>query len=532
MLFNSTNFLFIFLPATLVGYYIFSAFSRFFAITWLVIVSILFYGYLSLSSLPVMLVSILVNYWFSLRIRSSLKSQRKLILIIGITANIIALCYFKYANILIQGFNLLIEYLQKSNINLIELALPLGISFFTFTQIAYLFDVYQGKIRQSTLPNYFLFVTFFPHLIAGPIIHHKQFMPQIEGKVIFRPNCKKISIGITILTLGLSKKLFLADNLKIYADTMFNSVAIGVEPNLLASWLGTAAFTFQLYFDFSGYSDMALGISLLFGIILPINFNGPFRATNIIDFWKRWHITLTKYFNEYLYTPVAIKMSRFGLGKGLIIETFCMIIIPLMITMIVIGAWHGANMTFILFGLMHGLFLVLNHIWRKIKIWKKISNKNNSFYTPYNILSWILTFISVNISFAIFRADNLDIALVIYKGLLGINGVLLPNKLIDLLSLPDENRVVTNIWQVWDGPDPVKLITYLAACFFIIYALPNTLYLMENLKIASDRVKSIYNNRNFITCKESLIAMLLTGLLLGLAFSQLNNSNEFLYFQF
>ncbi|WP_397601952.1 MBOAT family O-acyltransferase [Silvanigrella sp.] len=271
MLFNSYQFIFVFLPLVFAIYYLISSKSHFGALVWLSMASLFFYGYWSLYSLPILASSICVNYYFGLKLSDINLKYRKYLLISSISLNLILLGYFKYANFFIENTNEFLHIIKLEPFQILNVVLPIGISFFTFTQIAYLVDSYQGKVKEKSFQQYVLFVSFFPHLIAGPIIHHKQMMPQFSDAKNFKINTEKISIGIILFTIGLAKKLLLADPLGSYADILFNGVKSGMSPKFMISWVGSFAYSFQLYFDFSGYSDMAVGLALLFGIWLPFN---------------------------------------------------------------------------------------------------------------------------------------------------------------------------------------------------------------------------------------------------------------------
>jgi D-alanyl-lipoteichoic acid acyltransferase DltB (MBOAT superfamily) len=300
MLFNSYEFLFLFLPITLLGFHLIGKQGHHrVAIAWLVGASLFFYGWWNPAYLNLMLFSILFNYSIGISLSSTLgrKLSSKTILTIGVATNLAVLGYYKYANFFVDNLNAL----SDSNLILHKVILPLAISFFTFQQIAYLVDAYRGKAREYSFLHYCLFVTFFPQLIAGPIVHHKDMLPQFAKDAVYKLRSKNLAIGITIFTLGLFKKVVLADGVSVYATPVFNAAEAGMILTFFEAWTGALAYTFQLYFDFSGYSDMAIGIARMFGIRLPLNFNSPYKATSIIDFWRRWHITLSRFLRDYLY---------------------------------------------------------------------------------------------------------------------------------------------------------------------------------------------------------------------------------------
>jgi len=313
------------------------------------------------------------------------------------------LCYYKYANFFIQDASLIFgTHTEQLNI-----VLPLGISFFTFTQIAFVVDVYRGKVEEFKFHNYLLFVTYFPHLIAGPILHHKQMMPQFARKETLVPQWGNIAAGITIFILGLTKKVLIADEFSDYVKSVFDMAEQGHIPSIFEAWVGSLAYTFQLYFDFSAYSDMAIGLSLLFNVRLPLNFNSPYKAKNIIDFWRRWHITLSTFLRDYLYIPLG--GNRHGETRRQI---------NLMATMILGGLWHGAGWTFIAWGCLHGIYLVINHVWRAI-----CRNMPALHRIP---CAGAITFLAVVVAWVLFRSESFRAALTILNSMAG-NAPLLPS---------------------------------------------------------------------------------------------------------
>lgn len=352
MLFNSYIFIFCFLPIVMIGFFGLARISRAFAVSWLALASVFFYGYWNPTYVGLLLGSIIFNYkmgmWITKADAQDDKVLKKRLLTFAITGNLLLLIYYKYANFFVTNVNSLIGTDWSFN----NLILPLGISFFTFTQIAYLVDTFQGKVKEYNFSHYLLFVTYFPHLIAGPVLHHKQMMPQFNATATYRISLENIAIGLTFFSIGLAKKVLLADNLAEYATPVFTAADTGVPVQFFGAWVGALAYTFQLYFDFSGYSDMAIGISKMFGVNLPINFNSPYKAQSIIEFWRRWHISLSQFLREYLYFPLG------GNRKGPTRRY-----INLLITMVLGGLWHGANWTFVIWGGLHGLYLCINHFW-------------------------------------------------------------------------------------------------------------------------------------------------------------------------
>lgn len=408
MLFNSYEFMFLFLPIVFFGYFFLTS-KRLIvgAKAWLVLGSLFFYSWWNIIYLPLILSSILFNYAIGTHLskeKSCFGLSKKKILIFGIVTNVVLLGYFKYSDFFITNINLL----TNSNMALWHTVLPLGISFFTFTQIAYLVDSYKGESKEYNLLNYGLFVTFFPHLLAGPILHHKEMMPQFDKVSNLVKNYKNIAMGLFLFSIGLFKKVVIADTFAVWAVNGFDTA---VSLNFFEAWATSLSYTFQLYFDFSGYTDMALGVSLLFNIKLPINFNSPYKAKNIQDFWRRWHITLSRFLKDYIYIPLG--GNRLGEFR-----TYA----NLMMTFVLGGLWHGAGWTFIFWGFLHGLALIIH------RFWEKLGFKMN------NALAWFITFNFVNIAWIFFRAKEWSDAIKVLSGMLGLSGIVLPNLLMEKLA--------------------------------------------------------------------------------------------------
>ncbi|MDB5293504.1 MAG: acetyltransferase [Phycisphaerales bacterium] len=411
MLYNSFHFLFIFLPACLLIYFVAARIWGRLASALLMVMSFVFYAWDSvliiadrlwewlhhaslatlspvfyvgdsLRNLRVIAVSIVFNFALGVLLRWRSRTQRfaYAVLCVGVIANVAALAYFKYANFLLENFAALTGHAAR-HLNII---LPLGISFFTFTQIAFLVDAYRGRAKELGFSRYGLFVSFFPHLIAGPIVHHSELMPQFASKGAKRWNAANVNIGIAFLSLGLFKKIIIADSCAPWAARVFETV--GSFP-IEYAWRGAIAYTMQLYFDFSGYSDMAIGLAMMFNIRLPDNFDSPYKSVSIVDFWRRWHMTLSRFLRDYLYIPLG------GNRKG---ESRRQV--NLMLTMLIGGIWHGAGWTFAVWGLYHGVLLTVNHAWARTKI-------------PLpSLLARLLTFVAVVVGWVVFRAKDLGVA--------------------------------------------------------------------------------------------------------------------------
>lgn len=400
MLFSTTEFLFVFLPITVAGFAFCAAtFSLRAGTVWLTAASLFFYAYWDVSLLPLIVLSILVNFAFG---KLLFVNRSKALLAAGLCFNLGLLGYFKYAGFFVNN----VEALLGVEITELKIVLPLAISFFTFQQVAYLVDVYKRRAIEPDFLNFCLFVSFFPQLISGPIVHHSEMMPQFRDSARSWLSRKLVPVALAFIAIGLYKKVVLANGLSPIADNVFLTAETGV-PLFWDAWIGALAYTFQIYFDFSGYTDMAIGIALLFGIRLPMNFNSPYKATNIIDFWRRWHMTLSRFIRDYIYIPLG--GSRNGKSRRYI---------NLMLAMLIGGFWHGAGWTFIIWGGLHGVYLIVNHGWRRFGPTRRRDSSSISRWTGR-----ILTFFAVVVAWVFFRATDVDSALNILAGMAGHTGI-------------------------------------------------------------------------------------------------------------
>lgn len=401
MIFSSHEYLLLFLPLTVALYFLLQTWrvTRI-AKSWLVLASLFFYGWWNPKYVPIILFSILMNFTAgTLLIRTKGKGgpARRGLLVAGISANVLLLGYYKYYDFVIETANAAFG----THAALHDLILPLGISFFTFTQIAFLVDTYRKNVEEYSLMNYFLFVTFFPHLIAGPIIHHAEMMPQFKRMDNAVINYRNMSVGTFLVFMGLIKKVLIADRFGEWVSTGFDHPE---TLNLLSAWAASLSYTFQIYFDFSGYTDMALGAALLFNIKLPINFNSPYKALDIQDFWRRWHITLSRFLKEYIYIPLGGNRTREVLVYS-----------NLMVTFLIGGLWHGAGWTFLFWGFLHGAAILVHRAWKKTGL------------ALPRWLAWLVTFNFVNIAWVFFRAKSWGDAMGVLKAMTGLNGIYLPD---------------------------------------------------------------------------------------------------------
>jgi D-alanyl-lipoteichoic acid acyltransferase DltB (MBOAT superfamily) len=392
MLFNSALFLYGFLPCTLVAYYSVHHRLGVRAAQWvLLLASCVFYGVWDWHYLIMLLVLLMINFYLG-----GLLSRRPSIFLVsgGVVLNLLILSYFKYADFFISTLSDLtgVQYALR------HVVLPLGISFFIFQKIAYLVDCYKGRVRGRDPLRFALFVMFFPQLIAGPIVHHSEIIPQLQQKSLL-PDAKDVSAGLFLLSVGLFKKMVIADGLERYVDVPFAHVS---ELQFLDAWTAVLGYTLQLYFDFSAYSEMAMGLALLFGVRLPVNFNSPYKATNIAEFWRRWHITLSRFLRDYLYIPLG--GNRRGQGRAAVAAVTVMLLG---------GLWHGAGWTFVIWGAMHGVYLATHRAW-------------SLRFTMPRSLGLAITFVAVLFAWVMFRASSVTDAVTIWRTLLGLNGMVLP----------------------------------------------------------------------------------------------------------
>ena len=507
MLFNSPEFLLFFLPITVLFYYWLNKhLSPLAAKIWLVATSLFFYAYWNPIYLVILLTSIVFNYsiGFVLQKRMSVEADGsnlflnpKILLIIGIGLNISLLGYFKYADFFIANLN----YLIDDDYSFLKLALPLAISFFTFQQIAYLIDSYKLETNEHSFLSYAQFVTFFPQLIAGPIVHHREMMPQFSRNQNQHVQWENVYQGLFIFSIGLFKKIVIADSFAGWANAGFNfEQSLG----LLESWTTSLCYTMQLYYDFSGYSDMAIGAALFFNIKLPINFNSPYKALSIQEFWKRWHITLSRWLKDYIYIPL-------GGNRVSSMLTYQ----NLMVTFLLGGLWHGAGWSFVIWGLLHGLALVIQRIW-----------KGTGIAIP-KLFCWFITFMFVNVTWVFFRAETLSDAFRILMSMVGLNFDKLKwdNNSLESLFFAF-GQVMKTGFQLGDRV-LFSLLTYeyLVVFFLIAILMPNSLQMARFVKY-----EGMFQMRaGRVT---STVIVLLLSISLYVLLNMSNRVSEFIYFNF
>ncbi len=408
MLFNSPHFIFLFLPITLSVFFALARRDRRSALVWLTAASVFFYAWWNPPYVVLILASMLFNY----AVGAALSRNRggKRLLALGIAANLILLGYYKYANFFVDNLNAVIH----SDLRLEPVLLPLGISFFTFQQVAYLVDAHRGETKEYDVIQYGLFVTFYPQLIAGPIVHHAEILPQFDGRRPFRFRADDMAAGVTVFLCGLFKKVVIADTVAVYASPLFDYAALVRPVTFCEAWCGVLAYALQIYFDFSGYSDMAVGLGRMVGIRIPVNFDAPYRATSPIEFWRRWHMTLSRFLRDYLYIPLG--GGRRGTARRYV---------NLMATMLLGGLWHGASWNCVIWGGLHGLLLSMNHVWRGRR--GPAGGTDRPGDGPFS--TWagrLLTFLAVCVAWVFFRSRDLTAAFDLLGAMAGMNGVVLP----------------------------------------------------------------------------------------------------------
>lgn len=518
MLFNSYIFIFGFLPITLLGFFWLGRRSHAYAAAWLAIASLFFYGYWNPAYVGLLLGSIIANYAFGTWIaKAGVKhddGRKKQLLILAITANLALLGYYKYANFFVDSVNAVTGTGWSAG----AIMLPLGISFFTFTQIAFLVDTYRGEVKEYDFIHYVLFVTYFPHLIAGPVLHHKEMMPQFAHTSTYRFSYENIAVGSAIFFIGLFKKVILADNIAYYVPTVFDAPARGVQLSFIEAWGGALCYTLQLYFDFSGYSDMAIGLSRMFGVVLPLNFHSPYKSVNIIEFWRRWHMTLSRFLRDYLYIPLG------GNRKGKMRRY-----LNLFITMLLGGLWHGAGWTFVIWGALHGLYLMINHAWHALR--RTISqDPGKPLSRPMHLASGLLTFLAVTVAWVFFRANDLHSAISISKIMFGFNGVHLPDNWFIRAPAFHDWLLAHNWFGPSNGLTTSGMINWIWILLLIVWLAPNTQTIMQNFKPALDTPQPPMHTR--LLWRPTFITALLIWTIAFVALINLSQHSAFLYFQF
>jgi alginate O-acetyltransferase complex protein AlgI len=497
MLFNSYDFILFFLPITLGAFFALARWSHRAAAAWLALASLFFYGWWNPQFVVLLVGSILFNYACGYALsRTRGSSRAKPILTTAVAVNLVLLGYWKYTNFFIVTLNALTGHY----LNVAEIVLPLGISFFTFTQIAFLVDAYRGIAAEYNMVHYLLFVSYFPHLIAGPIIHHKSVMPQFAADETYRAQSWNFATGMLMFGIGLAKKVLLADSFAEYSSPIFNGAHAGLQPNVVVAWTGALAYTGQIYFDFSGYSDMAIGISRMIGVELPLNFNSPYKSVNIIEFWRRWHMSLSSFLRDYLYIPLG------GNRHGTLRRQA-----NLITTMLLGGLWHGASWTFVIWGGLHGIFLVMNHGWQGLV---QRADFGARIDTPMGrALARILTMVCVIVGWVFFRAETFESAVRVLQGMISLDPVF------------SGKTFGVSFAELYKGylvpPDSFTYVVSLLGLGLLIAGfLPNTQELLKRVPLDSDPTR--YGTIGAMTFLIFLLA----------AISASRGVSEFIYYNF
>ncbi|HYF34122.1 MAG TPA: MBOAT family protein [Prosthecobacter sp.] len=509
MLFNSAIFLFVFLPLVLAGFaFAFRKSGLEAAWIWLAAASVFFYGWWNPVHVPLLLISVAANYWLGRQLAVPDRGGHHWLLIAGVVVNLGLLGWFKYWHFFASTVAALFGHTWHGE----PLELPLGISFYTFHQLTYLLHCRAGRAQGTTFQHYLLYVTFFPQLIAGPIVRPMEMLPQLREQRSSAIRWDDLSIGFTLLAIGLFKKMVIADHVAVWVSPVFDNINGVSSVSFLDAWVAVLAYTFQLYFDFSAYSDMALGLARMFGVSLPGNFFSPYKALSIVDFWRRWHITLSLFLRDYLYIPLG------GNRKGEARRN-----INLLLVMIIGGFWHGAGWTFGLWGFWHGFCLLVNHAWSKTGLGNRIPAG------PRAVLSWALTFLVVIIGWTLFRSPNLPTAWSLLQSLFGLNGVQLPEGWLARLPWLDSLGITAaRDWVVFAG---LGQITALGLLLFAVLCLPNSLQLTAHVFKPSNAA-SLPQTPSRWRWQPNLLWAVGVGAMGAISLLHLGKLSEFLYFQF
>jgi D-alanyl-lipoteichoic acid acyltransferase DltB (MBOAT superfamily) len=542
MLFNSYLFLFVFLPATVLGFYSLGTASRTWAVRWLILASFVFYAWWRPINVLIIAPSIVINFTLArmllqLTEGNGSRGASKAVLLVGICFNVMFLGFFKYTDFISGTIN----DVFGTNLVLWHIILPLGISFITFQKIAFLIDVQAGRVKSFAFRDYCIFVLFFPQLVAGPIVHYREMIPQFHAASC-RFDRENVAVGLTLLIFGLFKKVVFADQIALYVTPIYEHAAAEGGTSFLLAWMAAIGFTLQIYFDFSGYTDMALGSARFFGIRLPQNFNSPLRASSIIDFWLRWHMTLTRFLTAYIYNPFVLWLTRrrlakgkpvFG-GRGTTVGAFIhLLMFPTITTMLVSGLWHGAGYGFIFWGFLHGFYLTVNHGWRVVaaRLWPDRKNYVR-FMGP---AGFVLTFISVTTAMVFFRSPTMTSAIDLVKGIIGLNGIALPEDLFHRLGpLANTLHGIGVNAMSWSTLDFAKTVIWSSILMFVALVCPNTLQILARhepaLGVKSAPIKLAIGKS--AEWDASLPWAIVVSVVAVIAIASMGGPSEFLYWQF
>lgn len=503
MTFNNPYFFLFFLPLAILGFELFGRLGRRPAIGFLAVMSLIFYAQWRIQDVAVLVTSVLMNFAFSLLIERTACRPilQRLSLAASIIANLGILCYFKYLFPLLQFLD---AHHAIHHQDFKTVVLPLGISFFTFTQIAYLIDLKQGAAQREGFVSYTLFVTFFPHLIAGPIIHQKEMMPQFREARRYQLKSDDVALGLTWFAMGMFKKVMVADRISAVADSFF---AQPHHQGALPTWLGVITYSMQLYFDFSGYSDMAIGMARMFSIRFPLNFDSPYKSSNIMDYWQRWHMTLTRYIMEYLYSPIQFWVSKRRIAQGKKVSRRAtatiggfssMVALPTIVTFFLAGAWHGAGFKFLAFGLLHAFYIMAAHAWRAFVPEKSLPRRIVSY--PVGV---VLTYLAVIFALVFFRASSVEDAGIVIGDMAGKHG--------------------------WGTGWPASQIVLLTALFAVVWLMPNTQEILGEVQHTDQPNWSVLRNLRW---QPTVAWLAVTSAAFALCMYYSTASTTFVYFKF
>lgn len=517
MLFNSYPFIFGFLPTTFVVFFLLGRVNRLLAACWLACASLFFYAWWDVRYLGLLLASVAFNYaiGFAITRANAAGESRKsrLLMATGIVGNLTALAYFKYALFTVTTLSALVG----KHIAIEPIILPLGISFFTFTQIAFLVDASRGEAQEYNPVHYLLFVTYFPHLIAGPILHHREMMPQFVLDRTYRIDPEKVALGLSAFSFGLFKKVILADNLARFASPVFDVAAVK-SVLFYEAWIGALAYALQLYFDFSGYCDMAIGLSLMFGIRLPLNFNSPYKAANIADFWRRWHMTLSRFLRDYVYFPLG------GNRRGTMRRY-----LNLLTTMLLGGLWHGAAWTFVAWGGLHGMYLAINHVWQGLSIAARLRTS-----VTWCFFGRAITFLAVVIGWVFFRAESFATAARVLRGMSDVRQIfVLPEQLLPYLgTAANVLRAMGVTFKFGSVPLILQGPLWIVPLLVVVLTFPNVQEILGQQRLALSNIDSSLSVTSGWTWRPTARWAMTLAALIVLGLASINEAGEFLYYQF
>ena len=508
MLFNSYIFVFAFLPIAFIGYQLLQRKEKHQAsLFWLTACSFFFYSWANPAYLPLLIISITANFFIGkqLSIRKKTRSGNRLLLI-GILLNLFTLAYFKYTGFALANINALLNTTYHDP----GIILPLAISFFTFNQITYLVDAWEGMTEEYSFNHYCLFVSFFPHLLAGPIVHHREMIPQFAQQHTKAEREKLWACGITVISFGLFKKTIFADSLSYYADQVFLGAANGNAINATDAWIGALSYNLQIYFDFSAYCDIAYGSALLFGIRLPQNFLSPYKTASIIDYWKHWHITLGRLITTYVYTPLILKTpGRISFTKAMTVT---------LISMTLVGLWHGAGWHYIIWGIMHGIMLIANHVWRRQSVSKHFDSSR-----IFHIFCIALTYLLVTLSMVMSRAPDVNTAATIYSAMFNLANF----QWMHHVHQPVISDLCRQLGFTLNSMQKILPVLLLLQCW--VWVMPNLQQLMGKNDYA---ITQLHVSKSWLTWKPNIYWSMITAIAFVASVLALYQTGEFIYFQF